>query len=143
MTPVAARGPIVIDTDIFSSDLTSGARLAELYAPIIVGRSAFISFQTATELRYGAARRGWGVTRMTRLEAKLAQAVVVHSGDELVAVAARLRADCAAVGHARCQKQHTADLWIASTAIRLGMPLVSNDGIFRDAPGLTLETIPA
>ena len=27
-------------------------------------------------------------------------------------------------------------------AIRLGVPLVSNDGIFREAPGLVLETAP-
>jgi tRNA(fMet)-specific endonuclease VapC len=39
------------------------------------------------------------------------------------------------------QREHNADRWIAATAIRLGIPLVSNDGIFHDAPGLELETI--
>jgi predicted nucleic acid-binding protein len=54
---------------------------------------------------------------------------------------------CALTGRPRAnalgQKAHTADRWIAATAIRLGIPLVSNDGIFRDAPGVELETLPS
>jgi hypothetical protein len=41
-----------------------GSRLAERYAPIIRVREAFISFQTAAEVRYGALRRGSGAARM-------------------------------------------------------------------------------
>ena len=141
MSSVRSRGPIVIDTDVFSADLVPGSRLAERYAPLITGRLAFISFQTAAELRYGAIRRGWGQSRMLRMEAKIARVDVVHSGPELVAVYAQLRADCVAAGHALGQKEHTADRWIAAVAIRLGIPLVSNDGIFRGAPGVELETL--
>jgi predicted nucleic acid-binding protein len=141
VSTVRSRGPIVIDTDVFSADLVPGSRLAERYAPLITGRLAFISFQTAAELRYGATRRGWGKPRMLRMEATIERVEVVHSGPELVAVYAQLRADCVAAGHALGQKEHTADRWIAATAIRLGIPLVSNDGIFRGAPGLELETL--
>ncbi len=141
MSPGGLRGPIVIDTDVFSADLVPRSRLTELYAPIVTGRPAFISFQTVAELRYGALRRGWGDARMLRLEAKIARAEIVHTGPELVLVYARLRADCEAQGHALGQREHNADRWIAATAIRLGVPLVSNDGIFRDAPGLELETL--
>ncbi|MGO9886308.1 MAG: PIN domain-containing protein [Solirubrobacteraceae bacterium] len=141
MSSIRSRGPIVIDTDVFSADLVPGSRLAERYAPLITGRLAFISFQTAAELRYGAIRRGWGKPRMLRMGATIARVEVVHSGPELVAVYAQLRADCVAAGHALGQKAHTADRWIAATAIRLGIPLVSNDGIFRGAPGLQLETL--
>lgn len=140
MTAARSRGPIVIDTDVFSPDLFPGSPLAERYAPLVAGRPALISFQTAAELRYGAIRRGWGRARLLRLEAKIQRAEVVHSGAELVAVYAQLRADCEAAGHALGQKEHTADRWIAATAIRLGVPLVSNDGIFRDAPGVRLES---
>ena len=56
---MTARGPIVIDTDVFSADLSDTA-LIEVYEPIIVGRPAFLSFQTVAELRFGALRRGWG-----------------------------------------------------------------------------------
>jgi hypothetical protein len=79
---------------------------------------------------------------MRKLEAKIQRVEVVHSGPELVAVYATLRADCEAAGHALAQKQHTADRWIAAVAIRLGIPLVSNDGIFAGAPGLLLEPSP-
>jgi predicted nucleic acid-binding protein len=143
VTPAVRRGPIVIDTDVFGSDLVPGAALTARYAPILTGRPAIISFQTVAELRYGAMRRGWGEARLLRLEAKLLHAHIEHSGPELVTVCARLRARCEAAGHALCQKHHNSDLWIAATAIRLGVPLVSHDRIFLAVPGLVLESAAA
>ena len=140
MTPVGPRGPIVIDTDVFSADLVPSSRLTERYAPIIAGRPAFISFQTVAELLYGALRRGWGTARMLKLQAKIRRVEVVHTGPELVQICAQLRIDCEAAGDALAQRAHNADRWIAATAIRLGMALVSNDAIFRRVPGLTLES---
>lgn len=109
MSSVWSRGPIVIDTDVFSADLGPWLAVFERYVPLITGRLAFISFQTAAELRYGAIRRGWGQPRMLRMEATIERVEVVHSGPELVAVYAQLRADCVAADHALGQKQHTAD----------------------------------
>jgi predicted nucleic acid-binding protein len=141
VTAQQVRGPIVIDTDVFGADLVPESRLAALYEPVIVGRPAFISFQTAAELRFGALLRGWGAARMLKLQAKLEVAEIVHSGPALVLVYAQLRVDCPRIGHALTQREHDADRWIAATAVRLGIPLVSNDSIFRDVPGLELETI--
>jgi predicted nucleic acid-binding protein len=141
VTAPGSRGAIVIDTDVFSADLVPGSRLAERYTPIITGRPAFISFQTAAELRYGALRRGWGEARMLKLNSKIQRAEVVHTGPELVAVCAQLRADCAALGHALAQREHNAHRWIAATALRLGIPLISSDTIFRAVPGLALESL--
>jgi predicted nucleic acid-binding protein len=141
VTAPGSRGAIVIDTDVFSADLVPTSRLAERYAPIITGRPAFISFQTAAELRYGAIRRGWGEARMLKLDSKIRRAEVVHTGPELVAICAQLRANCAAIGQALAQREHNADRWIAATAIRLGIPLVSNDTIFKAVPGLTRESL--
>lgn len=135
----AGRGPIVIDTDVFSADL-SDTTLIAAYEPIIVGRPAFLSFHTVAELRFGALRRNWGTARMRKLDAKIASAEGVHSGDELVAVYAQLRAGCVRLGHALGQRDHDADRWIAATALRLGVPLVSNDRIFERTPGLQLES---
>lgn len=143
MTPRPARGPVVIDTDVYGAQLVPGSALADRYDPIIVGRPAFISFQTAAELRYGALLRNWGEHRMRQLEARIAAAETVHSGPDLVGVYARLRVECERAGHALSQRVHDADRWVAATAIRLGIPLISNDGVFRDAPGLVLETAPA
>jgi hypothetical protein len=80
VSPGELRGPIIIDTDVFSADLVPRSRLTELYAPIVTGRPAFISFQTVAELRYGALHRGWGEARMFRLDAKIARAEIVHTG---------------------------------------------------------------
>jgi predicted nucleic acid-binding protein len=135
------RGPIVIDTDVFSAQLVPGSKLAQRYVPIIAGRPALISFQTVTELRYGALRRGWGTGRMTRLQHAINSVEIVHTGPELVEICAQLRVDCERAGHALAARDHTADRWIAATAIRLRVPLVSNDQIFRNTPGLTLETL--
>lgn len=73
------RGSVVIDTVVYGAELT-GSPLAIRYQPIIVGRPAFISFQTAAELRFGALLRGWGAARMLKLEARIAAAETVHSG---------------------------------------------------------------
>lgn len=141
MSARRTRGPIVIDTDVYGADLVPGSKLAAAYEPIIVGRPAFICFQTAAELRYGAIRRNWGPARLLELEGKIGEAETVHSGPELILVYAQLRADCERIGHALSQRHHDADRWVAATALRLGIPLVSNDGIFEDVPGLTLESI--
>lgn len=76
---------------------------------------------------------------MLKMEAKLARVEVVHSGPELVVVHARLRVACLRIGHALAQRVHEADRWIAATALRLGVPLVSDDQMSPEVPGLTLE----
>ncbi len=143
MTP-APRGPVVIDTDVYGAEVVPGSMLASRYQPILLGRPALISFQTAAELRYGAIRRGSG-DRLgcSDWSRRIAAAETVHTGPELILVCARLRADCERIGHALAQREHNADRWIAATALRLGLPVVSNDGIFAGVPGLDLETAPS
>jgi predicted nucleic acid-binding protein len=79
---------------------------------------------------------------MRKLEARINEAEIIHSGPELILVYAQLRVECERIGHALHQREHDADRWVATTALRLGIALVSNDGIFRNVPGLTLETAP-
>jgi predicted nucleic acid-binding protein len=74
------------------------------------------------------------------MEARLAAAETVHSGPELIAIYAQLKVDCHRVGNPLAQKIHDGDRWVAATAIRLGLPLVANDGIFDGVPGLQVET---
>jgi predicted nucleic acid-binding protein len=134
------RGPVVADTNVFGARLRSrGQRIASLYEPLLTGRQTFISFQTVMELEYGARLAHWGAPRLARLAALINDAETVWPGPNLTRVCADLRADCHARGHALAQKAHNADLWIAATAIHLDMPLVSDDGIFDDVPGLTRE----
>lgn len=140
MTVIPFRGPVVIDTNVYGASLGQSP-LRDLYRPVITGREAFISFQTVAELRFGAVRRNWGPRRMQELEARIGEAEIVHTEAGLIDAYARLRADCERVGHALSQQVHNADRWIAATAVWLGLPLVAHDGVFQNAPGLTLETL--
>ena len=78
---------------------------------------------------------------MLKLRSKINRAEVVWAGPELVETYAKLRSECEAAGHALAQRPHDADRWIAATAVRLGVPLVSHDSVFRNVPGLILETM--
>jgi len=100
-----------------------------------------VSFQTVAEIRYGALLRRWGIARLRHLEATLARAEVVQTGPDLIRTYVELRVACKRVGHALCQREHDADRWIAATAIRLSIPLVSNDRIFEETPRLVLEAV--
>lgn len=139
--PVSAAG-VVVDTSVISTELDERLRSRrEEYEPLLKGRSLLLSFQTVAELRYGALRAGWGELRLRRLDRLLTEETrPVETDPEMAAVAARLRVDCERLGHALAAKEHEGDRWVASTAIRLDLPLVAHDGIFFDAPGLQLIT---
>jgi predicted nucleic acid-binding protein len=55
-----------------------------------------------------------------------------------MSICAELRATGEHAGHALGQKVHEADRWIAATAMRLGVQLVSDDSVFLGVPGLAL-----
>ena len=54
-------------------------------------------------------------------------------------VCAELRAGCELGGHALGNKIHEADRWIAATALRLCVPLVSDDGVYVGVERLVVE----
>lgn len=109
---------------------------AAVYRRAINDDAILVSFVTITELRFGALRAGWGELRRRGLERDLARLVVVQPDDQLMRTCAELRASCHRTGHALGHKIHEADRWIAATAIRLGVDLVSDDTVFRNVPGL-------
>ncbi len=129
--------PVVIDTMIAGA-LFSRRQLATKYEPHVHGRPLVISFVTVAELRFGALKANWGEARHAALEARLSSMTVVPSDSDLATVYAEMRVACERLGHGLGAKIHEADRWIASTAIRFGLPLVSHDGIFQDVPGLTV-----
>jgi predicted nucleic acid-binding protein len=136
------RGPIVVDTNVFGAGLTPrSVPLAERYDRLVVGRQQLVSFQTVMELQSGALIAGWGQSRHLKLRALVDGAQVVWPGPGLTTTCAALRAECWRTGHALAQPEHSADLWIAATAVYLDLPLVTDDGIFAGAPGLRLDTV--
>ncbi len=64
--------------------------------------------------------------------------VVAQPDDQLIVAYAALRAASERIGHAISQKIHEADRWIAATAIRLDIELVTDDSVFTGAPKLAL-----
>jgi predicted nucleic acid-binding protein len=61
--------------------------------------------------------------------------------DELVDTYARLRYQCRINGNSLHDKVHDADRWIASTAVRFNLTLVSDDKIFSAVPGLVVRRV--
>lgn len=138
MTP--ARQAAVIDTVAFSAVFHQARRpeVAAPYLQLVSGRSLVLSFVTVTELRFGALKGGWGDLRLRALERDLAKLPVVQPDDRLMSLCADLRNRCEQKGHPLGQKIHEADRWIAATAIRLKVPVVSADQVFRGVAGLTV-----
>lgn len=99
-----------------------------------------ISFATVMELRYGAIKARWGDLRRRGLERDMKMITIVSLSDDVVTTCAALRNECETRGHALGQKHHDADRWIAATAIRLGLDLISADGVYQDTPGLRVVT---
>jgi tRNA(fMet)-specific endonuclease VapC len=137
---VTASRPVIVDTMAVSA-LVNEHRdpdTAREYRQIVADRPVLISFVTVTEMRYGALKAGWGELRTRGLERSLSQVVVVQPDDELIRACASLRAGCERGDHPLGQKVHEADRWIAATALRLGLELVSDDAVFDRVDGLNV-----
>lgn len=115
--------------------------LADRYRELIGGRATLVPFQTVMELRFGALSANWGDLRRRRMERNLSMLTSIETDGELATACADLRHRCVRVGHALGQKIHDGDRWIAAVAVRLSVPLVSHDGVFKNAPGLELVTL--
>ena len=135
MTSGLTGGPIAVDTVIISW-LLSRSPQVQPYQPYLTGRQFVISFITVAELRYGAAKGNWGDPRKQKLEERLAAMRIVIPDNDLVNTYVAMRVQCERAGHGLQGKEHEADRWIAATAIRYGLQLVSDDRIFDEAPGL-------
>jgi predicted nucleic acid-binding protein len=133
---------LVVHTMVVSWLLTpSRPQKALEYRSLVGDSTVVLSFQTVMEMRYGAYSARWGELRLRQLERDLGQFSVAQPDDETILLCARFRADCRRQGHALGDKVHDGDRWIAATALRLGCPLVSDDRLYRGAPGLALLTL--
>ncbi len=126
----AARA-VVIDTNILGASLRPGhTELWDLAQPFIGDAPILISHVTAAELRFGALLAGWGPHRLRDLDERLIAVQIVWPGPSLVDIYAGLRTSATRAGHPIAAKHHEADRWVAATAVRLGVPLLSADNIF-------------
>jgi predicted nucleic acid-binding protein len=135
----ATHKAVVMDTMVASWIIDNDPLdLRHTYLELVGTAKMLLSLQTLAEFRAGALEAGWGEFRTRRMERSLAQYDVAAPDKDTATAYARLRADCRKAGHPLHQKQHDGDKWIATTAERLRVPVVSHDGILRDVPGLDL-----
>lgn len=134
---------VVVDTDVLSffqkPDQPKYAELARRYQKHLVGRIIVISFQSAAELRRRAAERNWGLRGQGKLDEFLAANIVRFPDSETCRAWAKIMDGCQRKG----RKIDSQDAWVAASALRDGLPLVShNRKDFESVEGLSLLTEP-
>jgi len=129
---------LLLDTDVVSFLLKGDSRAAN-YLPILTGNRLALSFMTVAELFQWAAVRKWGTRRVAALERTLATYLIVPADVETCRVWGTVRASRAAAWHPISPQ----DAWIAATALRHGLPLVThNAGDFQGIASLDVHTAP-
>jgi tRNA(fMet)-specific endonuclease VapC len=117
--------PLLLDTVIASllhpRKRNSSRRL--LYEPHLTGEILALSFQTVAELYQWAEQNKWGVSARSTLDQFIARFVRVPHDDETNRAWARVMTHARAIG----RRLDAADAWIAATALRHSLPLVTDD----------------
>ena len=132
----------LVDTNVVSFMLSNdpGYRaLAHAYERHLEGRTTAIAFQTLAELLVGFETQGWDRRRFERAMDRFR---VIPYTEELIPIHIRLRAE--SVRRSRARRGRTlgaADAWIAATARRLNIPLVTHDRALSQAPEITVVTL--
>ena len=135
---------VVVDTDVYSALYTDPGRAERRGLPVtkwleaLAGDRVLISFQTRAEVLAGLRAGNWGETRRQIAMAKLDAVPTIPADREVIDSYAELTSLCRRAGHAMHDKIHTADRWVAACAVAKGLPLLTGDGIYQDAPGLSL-----
>ena len=125
---------MLLDTNIVGYFFRRDSR-ARLYVRHLVGQQRFISFTTQAELYQWLFLRPFTVANRERLLAHIKRHVVLPHDERM--------AWCWAELTAHCRKQgigiSTSDAWIAATALRHDLPLIThNRKHFERVPGLTI-----
>lgn len=127
-------GLVLIDTDI-ASFIFKGSDYANPYLPLLSGQELSLSFMTIAELFQWAILRQWGDRRLTQLEQYLKNYIIIPVDQPLCREWAQIRAGRQNMG----QGISSQDAWIAATAIRHNLPLVThNRKDFQGIPNLQL-----
>jgi tRNA(fMet)-specific endonuclease VapC len=129
---------VLLDTSVASLLLPDRIRRPDLapYLPHIIGNTPAVSFQSIAEMWKLAEKRRWGERRRAVLDGSLRGLLVIPYDYELARVWARVCAEAERVG----RRLEAGDGWIAATAVRHQLTLLSHDADLKDLPvsGLTV-----
>lgn len=132
---------VVLDTDAWSHLYTTRRRehpKVPLWRNLLIGRLVVIATKTRAEVLTGLMRRVMSPAREDSIRTVLTATATAEVDEPVVQAYARLTADARDRGHGIGGDSHTGDRWIAASAIALDAPLLAVDGIYRNAPGVTL-----
>jgi tRNA(fMet)-specific endonuclease VapC len=113
---------LLIDTDI-ASFIFKGSDYANPYMPLLRDHELAISFMTIAELFQWAILRRWGEHRLAQLEQYLSNHLIIPVDQPLCREWAQLRAARQSAGRVISPQ----DAWIAATALRHDLPLVTHN----------------
>lgn len=114
---------LLLDTDVFSFLNKQGDTRGDLYRPHVKGKTIALSFITVGELYAWTVLKKWGAKRIAELERHIKAAVIVPYDQDLCREYGRVKSECQNIGKAVSPN----DLWIATSAIRHSIPLVTHN----------------
>jgi len=120
---------VLIDTDVFSFFLRRDSRRLA-YRDDMRERMLCLSFASVAELRFGAILSGWGDSRRAALEGALRGYVMLGVDAAITQRWAEIKAARQRIGKPVASE----DCWIAATALRHDIPLVTHNA--RDYQGI-------
>lgn len=125
---------VVVDTDV-ASFIFKNHSIGALYEPDLAGCTLLISFMTLAELDRWAIQFKWGPARREWLRLYLERFVLLPYSRRLCT----MWAEVTVAAQARGYRIECADAWIAATALRHDVPLVThNRSDYLGVPGLKL-----
>ncbi len=137
--PREGRRFVLVDTNVASYRFRQDEMFKQ-FEEHLIGRVPVISFVTYAEALEGAYEARWSEKRITQYETYLKTSYMLIPADRLLASYwARIVADCRRGGIALGSDN---DWWIAATAIRHEIPLLTNDQAFRRIPNLVVLSGP-
>ncbi len=127
---------VLLDTSVASFFLPTDPPRRErpLYDRYIADNELAISFQTVAELWKIAEKNRWGDARRSTLQTYLSGFLIIPYDTELGRAWARVAVAAERFG----RRMEDGDAWIAATAVRHALPLITHDRDFvgRAIPGL-------
>ena len=127
---------VLLDTNIVSYLFKNDTRV-QTYAPHLLNNELAIAIMTVAELLQWAAIRNWGIAQTQRLEAAMNTYTILPVDIETCRWWATIRAQRRFAG----QPIAPQDAWIAATALRYNLPLIThNPSDYQQIAALTIIT---